>query len=289
MMQIIKDPNLLKKILGETKKKINFVPTMGGLHKGHINLIKKATKKTQLTLVSIFVNPLQFNNKKDFKDYPRSIESDLDILKKLCVDLVFVPSESFTENISCSWKINQLNKVLCGYDRPGHFEGVILIVSRLLKLINPDFLFLGEKDFQQMLIVKKLVNQFFSKTKLILVPTVRDASGLALSSRNKLISKNKKISAKKIFKTLNIISRKIQSSDGLKKIEINFYKKKMLKEGIQKVNYLEILSEKDLGLISNKFCKARIFISVYIDKIRLIDNLSIKKKIRLIDEKYLTY
>jgi len=289
MTQIIKDPDLLKKILGETKKKINFVPTMGDLHKGHISLVKKAKKKTQLTLVSIFVNPLQFNNKKDFKDYPRSIESDLNLLKRLCVDFVFIPSESFVENISFSWKINELNKVLCGVDRPGHFEGVVSIVVRLMNLINPDFLFLGEKDFQQMLIVKKVIKELFSKTKLILAPTVRDSNGLALSSRNKLISKNKKISTKKIFETLKVISRQIQSRSGLKKTKINFYKRKILKEGIQKVNYLEILSEKNLSLISKKFCKARIFISVYIDEIRLIDNIPIKKEIRFVGKKYVSY
>ena len=180
----------LKKI--REKKTINFIPTMGNLHEGHLSLIRKSQKKGHFSLVSIYVNPLQFSEKNDFKNYPRTLKRDLKLLKKYNVDLIFLPKKSFADT-SLSIDIGKLGDKLCGVNRPGHFSGVATIILKFLNLIQPHCLTLGQKDYQQILVIKKLIKDFFFKTKLIIVPTCRENSGLALSSRNRLISEKKNI------------------------------------------------------------------------------------------------
>lgn len=282
---IINNPkDLVEKI--QKKKEINFIPTMGNLHEGHLNLLKIAKNKEHFSLVSIFVNPLQFSEKKDYDNYPRTLNNDLSLLKKNGVDLVFLPDSNFlddSDNIKESINTEPLFKRLCGIDRPGHFFGVTAIMIKFLKLIKPSFLTLGEKDFQQFLIIKKLINKYFPKTKIILSPIIREKSGLALSSRNKLISKKKIKSAVKIFKFMELISERIEKS-GLEYSELKLLQKKFLNEGFDKVNYLEVLKEETLGDLNKVPSKARIFLSATIDGIRLIDNYSIRKKVVLEDK-----
>ena len=271
------------KVLTETlenirrKKTINFIPTMGNLHEGHLSLIKKSQKKDYVSLVSIFVNPLQFSEKNDFKNYPRTLKKDLELLKKHNVDLIFLPKENFA-NTSLSIDIGQLGKKLCGKDRPGHFSGVALIILKFLNLIQPHFLILGQKDYQQILVIKKLIKDFFFKTKVIILPTFRENNGLAMSSRNRLISGKKKHLTKIIFETLKAIAFDIQNF-GFKKKKLNSIRLKLLKQGFEKVNYIEILKEKNLSKLDSKPSKSRIFISITIDGIRLIDNIAIRKKL----------
>ena len=145
---------------------------MGNLHEGHLSLIKKSQKKDYFSLVSIFVNPLQFSEKNDFKNYPRTLKKDLELLKKHNVDLIFLPKKNFADT-SLSIDIGQLGKKLCGKDRPGHFSGVALIILKFLNLIQPHFLILGQKDYQQILVIKKLIKDFFFKTKVIILPTLQ--------------------------------------------------------------------------------------------------------------------
>ena len=260
-----------------TKKTINFIPTMGNLHEGHLSLIKKSQKKDYVSLVSIFVNPLQFSEKNDFKNYPRTLKKDLELLKNHNVDLIFLPKENFSHT-SLSIDIGQLGKKLCGKDRPGHFSGVALIILKFLNLIQPHFLILGQKDYQQILVIKKLIKDFFFKTKVIILPTFRENNGLALSSRNRLISDKKKQLTKIIFETLKAIEFDIQNF-GFKKKKLNSIRLKLLKQGFEKVNYIEILKEKSLSKLDSKPSKSRIFISITIDGIRLIDNIAIRKKL----------
>ena len=225
------------KVLTETlekirrKKTINFIPTMGNLHEGHLSLIKKSQKEDYVSLVSIFVNPLQFSEKNDFKNYPRTLKKDLELLKKHNVDLIFLPKENFA-NTSLSIDIGQLGKKLCGKDRPGHFSGVALIILKFLNLIQPHFLILGQKDYQQILVIKKLIKDFFFKTKVIILPTFRENNGLALSSRNRLISGKKKHLTKIIFETLKAIEFDIQNF-GFKKKKLNSIRLKLLKQGFE--------------------------------------------------------
>ena len=278
---IIKKVNQLKKIISSVcKKNIYFIPTMGNLHEGHLSLIKYAQKKKQFLVVSIFVNPLQFESSLDFKKYPKTIKSDLKILENFDIDVIFVPESSFSKGILSKVVLESISEKLCGLDRPGHFSGVATIIVKFLNLINPDFLILGKKDYQQILIIKQIIKDFFFKTKIIERPTIRNRNGLALSSRNSLIPSLKRNVSKNIFITLKLISKEIKKS-GIKKTKLEFYKKKILKSGIEKVNYLEVLNDKNLSEVDSKPCFARVFISVSISNIRLIDNLRISKKIKL--------
>ena len=180
---------------------LGFVPTMGGLHKGHLKLIKKSINRSQKTLVSIYVNPTQFNKKKDFSKYPGNTEKDLQILKKQKVDFVFLPKtgEIYKRQIRKNIKIHKKKNVLCGKFRKGHFEGVIDVIDRFLSLINPKYIFLGEKDFQQLFLIKNYVKNKF-KVKVVSCKTVRDKNYVALSSRNFLLSKKNLTTAGKLLK-----------------------------------------------------------------------------------------
>ena len=250
---------------------IGFVPTMGSLHDGHISLIKKSLKISNKTIVSIFVNPKQFNNKKDYKKYPRNIKKDLKILKKLKVDLVFLPKikDIYKYRNKIKIKLNKQDKILCAKYRKGHFEGVIEVMTRLTEMINPSKIFMGEKDFQQLLLVKKYVEKNF-KSKIISCKTIRDKNKLALSSRNILLNKNNLNKAGKVAKDLIIFKKKLLKKKNLK--NLIFIKKNELKKSYDiKIDYLELRNTKNLKL-TDKIKNAKIFIAYYINKVRLIDN-----------------
>ena len=276
---IIENVKVLEETLANIKEKktINFIPTMGNLHEGHLSLIKKSQKKDSVSLVSIYVNPLQFSEKNDFKNYPRTLKKDLELLKKQNVDLIFLPKKNFGDT-PFSVDIGKLGNKLCGIDRPRHFSGVALIIFKFLNLIQPNFLTLGEKDYQQILVIKKIIKDFFFKTKLIIVPTCREKNGLAFSSRNRLISDKKKHLTKKIFETLNTIAFDAENF-GLKENKINYHKGKLLRLGFEKVNYIEVLKEESLSELDNTPSRCRIFISITIDRVRLIDNIAVRKKL----------
>jgi pantoate--beta-alanine ligase len=204
-MKIIKTANKIKIEL-ENKKKIGFIPTMGCLHDGHVSLIKKSKKKKLLTVVSIFVNALQFNNKNDFKKYPKTTLNDLKICKKNKVDYVYLPKnkEIYPEKkIIIKNKIHFFKNYMEGKFRPGHFEGVIEVVKRLLNQIKTTYLFLGKKDYQQLIIIKKYLESINSKIKIIPCDTIRAKNGIALSSRNKLLDQKSLNIAGKIINFLN--------------------------------------------------------------------------------------
>ena len=264
----------LEKIRG--KKTINFIPTMGNLHKGHLSLIKKSQERGYFSIVSIYVNPLQFSDKNDFKNYPRTLKKDLELLEKHNVDLIFLPKKNFADT-SLSINVGKLGDKLCGIDRPGHFSGVALIILKFLNLIQPHFLTLGQKDYQQILVIKELIKDFFFKTKVIILPTYRENNGLALSSRNQLICDKKQHLTKMIFETLNTIAFDIKKF-GLKNNKINSLKLKLLKLGFEKVNYIEVLKEESLSDLDNTPSRCRIFISLTIDGVRLIDNIPMRER-----------
>tara|TARA_A100001015_G_scaffold63068_1_gene69606 strand:- start:628 stop:1440 length:813 start_codon:yes stop_codon:yes gene_type:complete len=250
---------------------IGFVPTMGSLHNGHISLIKKSLKLTNKTIVSIFVNPKQFNNKEDYKKYPRNIQKDLKILKKLKVDFVYLPKikDIFKIINKIKIKLDNQDKVLCAKYRDGHFEGVIEVMTRLTEKINPSKIFMGEKDFQQLLLVKKYIEKNF-KCKIISCKTIRDKNRLALSSRNILLNKNDLNKAGKIARSLIYFKKSLLKKKNLKNL-ILMKKNELKKKYDIKVDYLELRNIKNLKL-TNKIKNARIFIAYYISKVRLIDN-----------------
>lgn len=276
MTLIIRNVQKLKRILKINNKSIKFIPTLGNLHDGHKKLIFESQKISGISIVSIFVNPLQFENKLDFLSYPKTLTRDMRIIKNLNVEILFVPNVSFSENIKFRNldQYEKLIKVLCGKNRPGHFEGVIMILSKFLDIIKPNYLILGDKDFQQTLVIKKLVQNMILKTKIKLIKTHRIQSGLALSSRNLLLSNTGRANAANLFKIMKDIKSSLKNK-GLLMTEFNNYKNRIISSGFEKVNYLEIRNENDLSNIDAKPAKARLFASANIENIKLIDNLSL--------------
>ena len=269
-MKILRTNDNLNEAINKIKN-LGFVPTMGSMHNGHISLIKKSKLKCNKTLVSIYVNPKQFNKKKDFSNYPRNINRDLKILKKHKVNFVFIPStkEIFKEKRIKKIILPNNQKILCAKFRKGHFEGVLDIMDRFIKLINPKYTFMGEKDFQQLFLVKKLINKKY-KNKIYSCKTVRDKNFLALSSRNYLLSKNELKKAgqmsKYLFKLKSYLKKKNQTNNN-----ILTKKKELQKKFNIKIDYLEVRNEKNLTtLTKNK--KIRLFVAYYVNKVRLIDN-----------------
>jgi len=267
-MEIIKNILDLNKAIKDFKN-IGFVPTMGGIHAGHISLIKRSQKKCKKTLVSIFVNPTQFNDKNDFKKYPRNLNTDVKILKKHKIDYLFIPtvSEIYKKNIK-KIKINNEDKILCAKKRKGHFEGVLNVMNRFFYLIKSKYVFMGEKDFQQLFLVKKYLSNKY-QIKIINCPIVRDKNKLALSTRNVLLRKKNYINATLIANYLSKTKKKLNRTKLSASIKPTIKKLENLYQ--VKIDYLEIRNEKNLK-ISNSNSKYKLFIAYYIGKIRLIDN-----------------
>tara|TARA_B100001093_G_scaffold494795_1_gene538596 strand:+ start:37 stop:852 length:816 start_codon:yes stop_codon:yes gene_type:complete len=252
---------------------LGFVPTMGGLHKGHLSLINKSNKICKKTIVSIFINPKQFDNKKDLMTYPRNIQKDLNILKKnKKVDFVYFPKFNDIYKDKKKSKINlaKKDKILCAKFRKGHFEGVLDVMNRLTKIVNPQKIFMGEKDFQQLYLVKKLLERKY-KTKVISCKIIRDKNKVALSSRNFLLKRSNLIIAANIYKKLNNIKKNIKKNKHIPNF-LNFQKKELIKKYKIKIDYLELRNKKNLQL-SNTIHNSRLFIAYYLNNVRLIDNL----------------
>ena len=265
----------LKKNLNNLKKnqKVGLVPTMGCIHNGHLELIKKCKRLKYFTVVSIFVNPAQFNNQNDLKKYPTQEKKDLEILKKNNVDLVFFPKVKQMYPLGYSTYIKEINfsDILCGKYRKNHFGGVLTIVLKLFLIVQPYAAFFGEKDFQQLFLIKKMVKDLNLGVKVIGIPTVRDANGLALSSRNKLLSAEGLDIAKQIY--LNIKKIRYLNYKFTKDIEL-YLKKELKKSGLNNIEYIEIRESNSLkrskSIIKGK--TLRVFVAVYVDDVRLIDN-----------------
>ena len=250
---------------------IGFVPTMGSLHNGHLSLIKIAKKKSKKVLVSIFVNPSQFNDKKDFLKYPRDLKKDISILKKIGVNYLFLPNnnEIYKKGIKKKFIIYKKDKILCAKYRKGHFEGVLAVVHRFLSNINPKYMFLGEKDFQQVYLIKKYL-QKHTKTKIISCNTIRNKNKLPLSSRNILLSKANLKKSEKISKLLFDLKNKI--SKNLQNIKLLDLYKNKINDLCDKIEYFEI---RNLNNLSKNFSKEnfKIFIAYKQNKVRLIENI----------------
>ncbi len=261
-----------KKLQKEIKniKNISFVPTMGSLHKGHESLIKKSVKTSKKTLVSIFVNPKQFENKKDFKNYPINTSQDIKVLKKLKVDYLYMPSYKDIYKFKTKNKLflDRFSKKLCGKFRKSHFKGVINVVNRFIEIIKPKQILLGNKDFQQQILIKKHIIKNKINTKVVQCKTVRNQDYIAYSSRLKLMKNNEKNKLINIIKHLKAFKRNLIS----KKIKYNYsnIKNELLSLGVKQVDYIEILDLKTLKKPTRK--RFNLFFAFYIGKVRFIDN-----------------
>ncbi len=251
-------------------KGFGFVPTMGGIHEGHISLIKNSKKTCKKTIVSLFVNPKQFNDKKDFNKYPRNLNNDIKILNKLKINYLFIPSVKDVYGVkNIIFRLNRDDKILCAKYRRGHFEGVLNVMNRLLSLIKAKKVFMGEKDFQQLFLIRKYLSKKHS-VKIINCKTIRDKNNVALSTRNNLLKKNEYKKVVLISNLLINFKKKVINKKNLS-IKINQIINKIESLYKVKIDYLEFRSEKDLKL-NNLKKKNRLFVAYSINKIRLIDN-----------------
>jgi pantoate--beta-alanine ligase len=270
-MKILLNNNDLNEALNKASN-LGFVPTMGSLHKGHISLIKKSQKQCHKTLVSIFVNPSQFNNKKDFNNYPRNNKKDLTILKNLKVNYVYIPNKNHIYKFkeTSKIKLRTSDKILCAKYRKGHFEGVIDVMDRLTNLIRPNKIYMGEKDFQQLYLVKKYIEKKY-KSKVISCKTIRNSNNLALSSRNLLLTKKELIKAEKLIQNLINFKKKISNKTNINKLII---KKKIELKLLFDIN-IEYLELRNIFSLKNshKIENSKIFIAFNLNKVRLIDNI----------------
>ncbi len=257
---------------------IGLVPTMGALHEGHLALIQNAKEKCDLVVVSIFVNPIQFNQRADFDAYPITIEKDKELLRENGVDILFMPSEKevFPELPNIKFDFGVLDKVMEGAFRAGHFSGVAVIVSKLFNIISPHLAFFGQKDFQQLAIIRKLNADLSFNIQIVAVPTRRESDGLAMSSRNLRLSGEERALAPALFEALNMVKRELLSGNT---VDYAQTKGKSLINGQSKwrLDYLEIVDAETLEKVSNvkNHKEIVICIAAYLGEVRLIDNLSL--------------
>ena len=269
-MKIISNKKILIKII-QKEKKLGFIPTMGAIHKAHLSMVKKCNKSCTKSLVTIFINKHQFNKKSDYVRYPRVLKNDINLLEKNRVDYLYLPTtkQIYPKGPSKKIKISAFGKKLCGKTRPGHFEAVVDVIDRFIKIIKPNKIFLGEKDMQQLKIVEEFINRNKIKTKVIACKTIRETNGLAYSSRNLLLTPMEKRIASKIYNLLKGRKKKLVKN----KKFLKQTKTEILKYGVNKIDYLEFHDINKLIFPYKKNIRYKIFVAYYLGSTRLIDNI----------------
>ena len=279
-MIIIKTISEIRRYISEIydHKTIGFVPTMGSFHEGHISLIKKCVDKNKESICSLFVNPKQFNEKEDYENYPYDLQKDIKIISKTKCKVLFAPSKEEIypqNNITKKYDFDGIEKILEGEKRPGHFNGVGVILEKLFELIKPYNVYFGEKDFQQCLIVNQLIKKKFKDINIVTCKTIRDKKGLALSSRNKLLSFEEKQASYLIYESL-MNAKKNYNKISIEKNKKNIYDKLNSNELI-KVEYVDIRKKNNFEVLNDFKTRDKviILIAAKVGKIRLIDNITI--------------
>ena len=276
-MKIIRKTDELQQILVLIKNKgqsIGSVLTMGNLHDGHLSLIKEAQLNNDFVVTSIFINPTQFNNETDFSSYPKTIDDDIAKLEKIGCDLLFLPEiqEIYPEDLLKQNIVKNFRGILCDKYRPGHFDGVTTVVDIFFSIIKPNTSYFGEKDFQQIKIIQELVKIKNHNIKIISCPSIRDDRGMSLSSRNsKFTNDQSKIFnqlGSKIYEFINLCKKKSSN------INLDNFKKQILENSINKIDYIEIRNENNLEITDVSY-ESRLFIALYIGEIRIIDNFKL--------------
>ena len=280
-MQILRTKQELDQHITKLKlenRQIGFVPTMGALHQGHVALIKAAAKLCDAVVVSIFVNPLQFGENEDFRQYPRTEARDIELLEQQHVSAVYLPTaemmypEMFTTRVT----ISRYNDILCAKSRPGHFDGVATILTKLFLQVQPDRAFFGEKDYQQLVIVRQLVKDLDFPVRVFGVPIARDTDGLALSSRNAYLNEKERRIAPALYETMMFIAGKIRVGRSPVYFLTKEARNLLLGKGFDKVEYMELRDAATLEEITN-YCDvpARLLVAVQLGRTRLIDNIEV--------------
>ncbi|MFC1667600.1 pantoate--beta-alanine ligase [Candidatus Omnitrophota bacterium] len=277
-MKLYKTTGSLARKINEVKKKhktVGFVPTMGFLHEGHLSLIRRARRDTDFVVVSIFVNPIQFGPKEDFKKYPRDLKRDLRLCDKIGVDIVFsVRARSMYGNgFSTYVNVEDISEGLCGATRPGHFKGVVTVVAKLFNIVKPDVAYFGQKDAQQVIVIKRMVEDLNMPIKIKTMSTIREKDGIAMSSRNTYLTPEQRKQALSIYRALKLAKDSYRKGERDSKKIIRRMRKEILAETHMKVDYISIVDIKRLRSVNRISNKALVAVAAKIGKTRLIDNV----------------
>jgi pantoate--beta-alanine ligase len=276
-MDVIYNISNLIKLRNQISSKIGLVPTMGSIHSGHKSLITQSVADNEYTVSTIFVNPKQFGKNEDFNQYPRSLEQDLNFLEDNLVDCVFIPetTEMYKDSATTMVSVGQIGNILEGVQRPGHFDGVALVVTKLLNLVRPTTLYLGQKDYQQTQVIKNIIEDLNLQVHLKICPTVREADGLAISSRNVYLETNQRKSASGIYSLLELAKLQKQQFHWkeVSELEKELTDKLLNIKDITQVNYLQFVDPHSLQPAETLLGPAVLLLSVNMGSVRLIDNI----------------
>jgi len=279
MMQVFNTITGLQATLNDWRNKgdkIAFVPTMGGLHTGHLALIELAKQKADKVVVSVFVNPTQFGENEDFDQYPNTLEQDAELLEQCQTDGLFTPSveQIYPKGLNSGIRVGDLGGVLCGASRPGHFDGVVQVVHRLFEIVKSDVVIFGQKDYQQLLLITQMTTKYFSETQVFSQSTVREKDGLAMSTRNQYLSTSERKIAPCLYQALLKVKQGYLNNMPAEVLTSNA--KKALAESFR-VDYLEVLDANTLKQITDNTSKIAILCAVFLGSTRLIDNIIFNK------------
>ncbi|EHI99987.1 Pantothenate synthetase [Clostridium sp. DL-VIII] len=278
---LVKEIRELRSLIKAWKREglsIGYVPTMGALHEGHESLIKRAVEENDKVVVSVFVNPTQFGPNEDYNSYPRDINRDMEICINAGAAIVFnpEPSEMYYDNKSTSVKVSNLTSVLCGAKRPGHFDGVCLVVSKFFNIVTPDKAYFGEKDAQQVAVIKRMVRDLNIDVEIVACPIIREEDGLAKSSRNTYLSDDERKAALVLSRSLGVAKEALNHGERNANAIKEIIREEINKESLAKIDYVEIVDSESLENVQKIEKNILIPIAVYIGKTRLIDNFTFK-------------
>ena len=280
-MRIIRSPKTMQRICGGLKREgkiIGLVPTMGYLHEGHLSLVRIARKRSDVLVVSVFVNPTQFGPKEDFRRYPRDFQRDKSLLKQEGCDFVFVPGmkDMYPDGYLTYVDVDKITGGLEGATRPGHFRGVATVVAKLFNIVGPDMVVFGQKDAQQAVILKKMVEDLNYGIKMIIAPTVRERDGLATSSRNIYLSEEERKQAKVLYQALRAAKEMIRDGEKKSSKIVSGMRTLIGKQSLAEIDYIAITDADSLELLNKLEGEILISLAVRFGKTRLIDNIKLR-------------
>lgn len=280
-MKVIKSPKRLNQMIRSLKlkgKRIGFVPTMGCLHEGHLSLVRRARRENNVVVVSLFVNPKQFGPKEDFKKYPRNFKKDKQFLNSEKINYLFFPTQSsiYPKGFRNYLEPGPLARRLCGAKRPGHFRGVVTVVNRFFEIVEPDNAYFGQKDYQQAKIIEDMVQTRRLNVRIKICPIVREKDGLAMSSRNRYLSKKERVRTKILYQSLNE-ARTIIRSGEKNPLRVIKSVRSILKPHVDKIDYIELVDPQKLIPLKQLKSSVLIALACFVGSTRLIDNLIVRR------------
>jgi len=282
-MRLVKKIKSMQNLSNTYKRKgrtIGFVPTMGYLHQGHLSLARQADRDTDVVVMSIYVNPLQFGPREDFKRYPRDLKRDMRLAARVGVDIIFAPEdkEMYPQGHSTFVNVEKLSEGLCGKSRPGHFKGVTTVIAKLFNIVHPDIAYFGQKDAQQARVIEKMVEDLNMNTKIKMMPIIRESDGLAMSSRNIYLTKEERKDALSLYRALKIAEAMLKEGKSNQREIIARMKKSIANKPSYRIDYIGIVDAKTLQPKRRLEGKVLIALAVWFGKTRLIDNIVVNIK-----------